>query len=75
VINYELSTDASVHLHRVGRTGRAGKKGLALSLFRPDDGYRLQRIEQSLPRPIERKKLPALAAGSGAFPSPRWPRS
>jgi ATP-independent RNA helicase DbpA len=62
VINYELSTDAGVHLHRVGRTGRAGKRGLALSLFRPDDSFRMQRIEESLQRPLARKPLPPLAA-------------
>jgi ATP-independent RNA helicase DbpA len=64
VINYELSTNASTHLHRVGRTGRAGQRGLALSLYRADDSYRLQRIEQGLQRPLERRSLPALAADS-----------
>ena len=59
VINYELSTDASMHLHRVGRTGRAGQRGLALSLYRADDSYRLQRIEQDLQRPLERRRLPS----------------
>jgi ATP-independent RNA helicase DbpA len=65
VINYELSTDASMHLHRVGRTGRAGQRGLALSLYRPDDAYRVQRIEEGLQRPVERRKLPAAAADGG----------
>jgi ATP-independent RNA helicase DbpA len=70
VINYELSPDASVHLHRVGRTGRAGKQGLALSLYRADDAYRLQRIEQGLPAPLPRAKLPRLAADGGNPPQP-----
>ncbi|HEX2675569.1 MAG TPA: ATP-dependent RNA helicase DbpA [Polyangiales bacterium] len=70
VINYELSTDASVHVHRVGRTGRAGKRGLALSLFRPDDSYRLQRIEPGLPRPLQRKTLPALTADDSKLAEP-----
>jgi ATP-independent RNA helicase DbpA len=64
VINYELSSEASMHLHRVGRTGRAAKRGLALSLYRADDAYRLQRIEEGLQRRLERRKLPALAAGA-----------
>ena len=34
VINYELPTDPDVYVHRIGRTGRAGRKGLALSLVR-----------------------------------------
>ena len=32
VINYELAFEHDVHIHRIGRTGRAGNKGLALSL-------------------------------------------
>jgi ATP-independent RNA helicase DbpA len=70
VINYELSADASAHLHRVGRTGRAGKRGLALSLYRASDTHRLQRIEQGLQRRLERKKLPPLAADGVGLPKP-----
>src|SRR5690606_25541433 len=33
VINFELSRDPEVHVHRIGRTARAGSKGLAVSLF------------------------------------------
>jgi ATP-independent RNA helicase DbpA len=58
VINYELSPDPDVHLHRVGRTGRAGKQGRAWSLCRPEDRARLQRIEQAQGRPMKRAKLP-----------------
>ncbi|MBP8153254.1 MAG: ATP-dependent RNA helicase DbpA, partial [Aeromonas sp.] len=35
VINYELTYDPEVHVHRIGRTGRAGQQGLALSLYQP----------------------------------------
>lgn len=45
VINFELSPHAEVHVHRVGRTGRAGKKGLALSLYSEQDQYKLEAIE------------------------------
>jgi ATP-independent RNA helicase DbpA len=45
VVNYELSHDPEVHVHRVGRTGRAGEKGLALSLFSPREVIRLRAIE------------------------------
>jgi ATP-independent RNA helicase DbpA len=65
VIMYELSADPNAHVHRVGRTGRAGKRGLALSLYRTADSLRLQRIEQVLHRTLERKKLPAPAAEGG----------
>ncbi len=46
VINFELSRDPEVHIHRIGRTGRAGKKGLAISLFSPAEKPRLKAIEQ-----------------------------
>ncbi len=41
VINYELAFDAEVHVHRVGRTGRAGNKGIACTLFADKDDYRM----------------------------------
>ena len=70
VINYEISPDSSVHLHRVGRTGRAGKQGLALSLFRPGDGGRVQRVEEAQGRPVKRSELPALEAVVGSSVQP-----
>ena len=36
VVNFDLSRDPEVHVHRIGRTGRAGKKGLSLSLVTPE---------------------------------------
>ena len=41
VINYELPHDPEIYIHRIGRTGRAGEKGLALSLYTE---YEMQRI-------------------------------
>ncbi len=46
VINVELSHDAEVHIHRIGRTGRAGQSGLALSLCAPNEVYRANAIEE-----------------------------
>lgn len=48
VINYELAFEHDVHIHRIGRTGRAGSKGLALSLTTPADAQRLIAIEEGL---------------------------
>src|SRR3546814_9431326 len=45
VVNHELPTDADTYLHRVGRTGRAGRSGLALGLVTP----------RELPRARDRK--------------------
>ena len=46
VINFELSRDPEVHIHRIGRTARAGSKGLAVSLFTSSDKRHLQAIEE-----------------------------
>jgi ATP-independent RNA helicase DbpA len=46
VINYELSPDPEIHVHRVGRTGRAGKEGLALSLCLETQDFLIHRIEE-----------------------------
>lgn len=46
VINYEVTPDPEVHIHRIGRTGRAGKKGLAITLAADSDARRLSAIEK-----------------------------
>ena len=46
VIIFELSHDPEVHIHRIGRTARAGSKGLAVSLFTASERQRLQAIEE-----------------------------
>jgi ATP-independent RNA helicase DbpA len=48
VINYELPRDPEIYVHRIGRTGRAGGKGLALSLFIPSEAGRVTAIENYL---------------------------
>lgn len=52
VINFDLAFEHDVHIHRIGRTGRAGSKGLALSISTPADAERLIAIEEGLKRPI-----------------------
>ncbi len=46
VINYELTPDPEIHIHRIGRTGRAGKEGLAISLFTASEQFRVKAIEE-----------------------------
>lgn len=52
VINYDLAFDPDVHIHRIGRTGRAGNKGLALSLTTVADAERICAIEDRLTHPL-----------------------
>lgn len=46
VINVDVSKDTEVHIHRIGRTGRAGEKGLALSLAAPNEKKWVKLIEE-----------------------------
>ena len=46
VINFELSRDPEVYIHRIGRTARAGSKGLAVSLFTTMDKRQLKAIQE-----------------------------
>ncbi|MFC1589275.1 ATP-dependent RNA helicase DbpA [Pseudomonadota bacterium] len=52
VINFELSQDPEIHIHRIGRTGRAGKEGLALSLFMPSEARKVTAIEEYQKNPV-----------------------
>ncbi len=51
VINYELPRDPEIYIHRIGRTGRAGKKGIALSIFTESEQVRLNAIEEYQKKP------------------------
>jgi ATP-dependent RNA helicase RhlE len=57
VINYDLPDDADDYIHRIGRTGRAGADGEAVSLVSRDDFKRLCAIERRLEKKIERKEI------------------
>ncbi|HCA26908.1 MAG TPA: ATP-dependent RNA helicase DbpA [Betaproteobacteria bacterium] len=60
VINFELSHDPEVHIHRIGRTGRAGKSGLALSLYIAAESHRVNAIEDYQKNPISLSALDTL---------------
>lgn len=52
VVNYDLAFAHDVHIHRIGRTGRAGHKGLALSLITPANAECLCAIKENLSYPL-----------------------
>ena len=70
MINYELPRDPAIQIHRIGRTGRAGEQGLALSLASPQEGRRVQAIENSLGTSIPRGDLDALGVTHGRPATP-----
>ena len=53
VINVDVSKDTEIHIHRVGRTGRAGESGLALSLCAPNEKKWVRLIEQYQGAPVQ----------------------
>ena len=58
VINYHVARELEVHVHRIGRTGRAGGKGIACTLYSEKDAYRIARLEAFLGQTIDVKPLP-----------------
>ncbi len=58
VFNFELSRDPEVHVHRIGRTGRAGGKGVACSFFSEKEMHRVAQIDEYMDMPIEPSTLP-----------------
>ncbi|QQE78926.1 DEAD/DEAH box helicase [Alicyclobacillus sp. SO9] len=55
VFNYDMPPDAESYIHRIGRTGRAGDTGLAITLAAPSDGPGLASIERGLRQTIEKQ--------------------
>ena len=58
VFNYDLPEDPELYVHRVGRTGRAGKTGIAISLLTRKELWHLHRIERFTKQEITRKQIP-----------------
>ncbi|MEX2480874.1 MAG: ATP-dependent RNA helicase DbpA [Gammaproteobacteria bacterium] len=70
VVNYDLANDPDTHLHRIGRTGRAGRGGLALSLCAPEEAARAVHIERLLGTPLRWDRTPEPANQGAPLPAP-----
>lgn len=69
VINYELAHDTDTHIHRIGRTGRAGEQGVACTLYTEQDGYKIGLLEDVLAQPITPETLPELRQVAPPIPA------
>ncbi|MCC5879732.1 MAG: ATP-dependent RNA helicase SrmB [Idiomarina sp.] len=69
VVNFDLPRRADVFVHRIGRTGRAGRKGLAVSLVEAHDADMLGRVERYIGEKIERRVIKSLRP-QFKFPEP-----
>ena len=68
VFNYELPPQAEVYIHRIGRTGRAGKTGVAVSLVEEREMWRLTEIEKALPDAVlQQRGIPDAKRGDDAL--------
>jgi ATP-dependent RNA helicase DeaD len=61
VINYDLPDSVENYVHRIGRTGRAGKEGTAISLIHPLDRRKLRDIENHIRQRLEIRSIPTRA--------------
>lgn len=58
VINYNLPDDNEIYIHRSGRTGRAGEKGISISLIHSRERGKLRDMERKIGKEFERKQIP-----------------
>jgi superfamily II DNA/RNA helicase len=58
IFNYDVPIHAEDYIHRIGRTGRAGREGTALTIAAPLDRKYLDRVEELLGRQIDRVEIP-----------------
>jgi len=61
VINYHISHDSEGHVHRIGRTGRAGNRGVACSMFTEQEGYKVSLLDGDIDPVLDAEPLPPLS--------------
>jgi ATP-dependent RNA helicase RhlE len=69
VVNFDLPDDPADYVHRIGRTARAGREGMAISFATPDQASHIRDIERLIRSPIRRKPLPSLSGFTAPTPS------
>ena len=72
VVNFELPRNAEVYVHRIGRTGRAGKEGLALSLLVDSERFKLESIGEYQQRVLEYEPIERLPITGARLPPPAF---
>ncbi|WP_159821237.1 DEAD/DEAH box helicase [Colwellia sp. 20A7] len=75
VVNYELPYVAEDYVHRIGRTGRAGKSGLALSLLSPSEEWLLTAIEKVIDERLLQQWLPGYEPDLTKVSAPKRPEN
>ena len=60
VVNFDIPTDTESYVHRIGRTGRAGRKGDAISFVTPRERHLLRAIEKATRQPLTQMQMPTV---------------
>jgi superfamily II DNA/RNA helicase len=72
VINYDMPDTADAYIHRIGRTGRATRKGAAFTFTTPNDRAMVQKIERIMKEKLPMQKLPGFDYGK---PTKEYPKA
>jgi ATP-dependent RNA helicase DbpA len=70
VINFDIAADPDTHLHRIGRTGRAGRRGLALTLCAPHDAPRANQLADRLGERLQWGRLSSSGSDQAPLRAP-----
>ena len=71
IVNYDIPEFCDDYVHRVGRTGRMGREGVAFTFVAPEEGPQLTRIEIRIDKLLKRDEIPGFAAIETNVPSVR----
>lgn len=72
VINYDLPRDPETYVHRVGRTGRAGKTGVSLSIFTDSERYKIDALESVYQQQIKFEAIDTVSGSLKQLPPPSF---
>jgi len=64
VVNYDMPEDVDTYIHRIGRTGRAGKEGIAISFITTEEEYLIKEFELRTGMVIEKRDVPETEEGT-----------
>jgi ATP-dependent RNA helicase DeaD len=71
IINFDVPEFCDDYVHRVGRTGRMGREGVAYTFVNPEEGPQLTRIEQRINRLLQRDEIPGFKASAPVVEVPK----
>jgi ATP-dependent RNA helicase DeaD len=75
IVNYDIPQFCDDYVHRVGRTGRMGREGVAYTFVTPEEGNELTRIEVRINRLLKRAEIEGFSPVAAPRPSPKVPEA